>query len=156
MSDQCTYSQERLGAYYDGQLDAAGREEAERHLRACGACAERLAEWRGMSVLFAEAQGPRLSQIGLHRLHVNLDLMIDRGLLKLVRGLSAIAASVLLVGTLWLAHSRPVTSGESAAMASAAAKPASVVAMVLQTEESIQTASAEPGPNDWIVAELKR
>jgi anti-sigma factor RsiW len=150
----CAYSQERLGAYYDGQLDAAGREEVERHLRACGACAERLAEWRGMSTLFAEAQGPRLSQIGLHRLHVNLDLMIDRGLLRLVRGLSAIAASVLLVGTLWLVHSRPVTSEPAAA--SIAAKPASVVAMVLQTEESIQTASAEPGPNDWIVAELKR
>jgi anti-sigma factor RsiW len=148
--DECDFCQ-RLGAYYDGELDAAARAEVERHLRACGVCTDRLAQLRGMSDMFAAAPVPRLSQISMHRLHTNLDLLLDRGLLRLARVLSAVAASVLLFGSTWLVMNSATRSGPAVSSPQASS---SVVQMALQTEE--QVSSAEPGPNDWIVNELAR
>jgi anti-sigma factor RsiW len=151
--EQCT-CESRLSAYHDGELDSAARAEVERHLASCPACARRLAAFRGISRLFADAPLTRLSQIAMHRLHANMDLVIDRGLFRLARVLSGVAAVVVIAGSVWLARSRPAQTTATPAA------PASVVALVLQTEESLQqqqqTASAEPAPSDWIVQELDR
>jgi len=146
---ECSYS-EQVSAYHDGELDAASGAVIERHLDSCPPCADRLAELRGMSRLFAATTLPHLSQIGMHRLHSRLDALIDGGLVRLARVMTGIAAAVLLVGSLWLIRSQP------APVASNPARASSVVAMVLQTEESIQQPAVEAGPNDWIVQELDR
>lgn len=57
-----------------------------------------------MSGLLASAatNEPKLSQIARHRLHRAVDDAMDQGLLRLGWGISGIAASVLVVGSLWL------------------------------------------------------
>jgi anti-sigma factor RsiW len=96
----------QLHAYHDGQLDAAASAEMERHLAACGECAEALAELRATSALFAATPRPRLSQMSQHRLHRHVEAAIERGLVRFAWSLSGAAAAVLLVGSIWLSHTK--------------------------------------------------
>jgi anti-sigma factor RsiW len=140
----CTYS-EKIEAYHDGELDTAARAEVERHLESCGPCAALLMRIQDMSRLFADAAPVRLSQIGLARLHANLDLLTDRGLLRLARVMTGLAAAVLVCGTLWLVRTRPA----------AAPVTPTQLSYVLQAEEQV-LASTDSGSssNDWMVQEL--
>ena len=138
----CTYHV-RLEAFHDGELDAVARIEVARHLETCPACTAELVDIRGISQLFSNAPVPRLSQISLHRLHANLNLLTDRGLLKIARILTGLAASVLVLGSLWLTRSSsvaPVTHAPS---------------LVAFLDES-SAAPVEPGPSDWEMTELAK
>ncbi len=135
----------QLDAYCDGELPSDQRAEIERHLETCAACTAQIEQIHGLSRAFAESTPPRLSQIGLHRLHARLDLLVDRGFIRLARVLSGVAASVLLFGTAWLVtHSRTPTP---------APKP---VDYSLMDWEEQSAPVAEPTPADWIVAQLGR
>jgi anti-sigma factor RsiW len=94
----------QLHAYHDGQLSSADAAAMEAHLLSCLACSAELAELRGISAMFAQAQRPRLSQIERHRLHRNLDAVMERGLVRFAWSLSGVAAAVLLVGSFWLSQ----------------------------------------------------
>lgn len=133
----------KLESYHDRQLDAAGRDAVERHLAGCGDCAAELAELQNISQMFAEIPTPRLSQIALYRLHSNLDLLTDRGLLRLARVMTGLAASVLLLGSLWLMRPHPVAVPANTSLA----------LLPLQVEEQ-SLASADSSPSDWMVSEL--
>ncbi len=52
---------------------------------------------------------PKLSQIGLYRLHNQVDQAMEEGVLRIVRVLSAIAACVLVAGSAWLVMTRDRT-----------------------------------------------
>lgn len=134
---------QKLAAYHDGQLDAVIRAEMEQHLAACGNCSTDLAELQNVSRLFADYPVARLSQIALYRLHSNLDLLTDRGLLRLARVMTGLAASVLLLGSLWLMRPHPAVTPINT----------SVALLPLQIEEQ-SLASNDPSPSDWMVAEL--
>jgi anti-sigma factor RsiW len=108
----CPFS-ESLSAYHDDRLDERQRSEIERHLPTCPSCAAELAQLRAISGLFASASQPRLSQIAQHRLHFAVDEAMDEGVLKIVRVLSAIAACVLVAGSLWLVRTRDVRTVEN-------------------------------------------
>ena len=134
---------QKLEAYHDRQLDAVSRAEIEQHLAACGNCSADLAELQNVSRLFADYPVARLSQISLYRLHSNLDLLTDRGLLRLARVMTGLAASVLLLGSLWLMRPHSVVTPVNT----------SVALLPLQIEEQ-SLASNDPSPSDWMVAEL--
>jgi anti-sigma factor RsiW len=148
----CTY-RPRLDAYHDGQLDPAARADIERHLESCPPCVLALAELRGISRWFAAEAAlgsaspsaspstPRLSRIALYRLHANLDLLIDRGLIQLARVLTGLVASVLVLGSLWLMRARPVT-------------PVSGVPSLAVLLDERASTPVEPGPSDWVMQEL--
>src|SRR5436305_14329649 len=89
----------QLDAYCDGEVAPDERARIERHLEECSVCSARVDEIHAMSQAFAEATPPRLSQIGLHRLHARLDVLVDRGFIRLARVLTGLAASILLFGT---------------------------------------------------------
>ena len=144
MSD-CKYNHEQLEAYHDGELDAGARAEVERHLESCEGCSSILMGIEATSRLFTEAEPIRLSQIGMARLHANLELLTDRGLLRLARVMTGLAASVLVVGSLWLVRSHPP------AQANAASAP-----LVAMLDESASVSAVDPGPADWVVTELAR
>jgi anti-sigma factor RsiW len=96
----------RLEAYYDGELSEPDRSEIERHLPQCPSCVQELAHLQAMSRMLSSVSTPKLSQIGLYRLHNQLDQAMEEGVLRIVRVLSAIAACVLVVGSAWLVMTR--------------------------------------------------
>jgi hypothetical protein len=92
----------RLSAYYDGELDEAGRGEVERHIRDCSACEVELGRLREMSRLLNTGKTPVLLPIAMHRLHKKVDEAMEEGMLRIMRVLNAIAACVLIAGSAWL------------------------------------------------------
>ena len=115
MGSNCSFSN-RISAYHDGELDAEEDADMERHLRQCPQCATELAEISSLSALFTENEPPRLSQIARHRLHKNADgLMAQRAeadVIRVVRVLRAVAACVVVVGSIWLLQSPPTNSSQ--------------------------------------------
>jgi anti-sigma factor RsiW len=101
----CPFS-EQLEAFYDGELDQSRRGEIERHLPQCPSCAAEARRLEAMSRLLASWPGPKLSQIGLYRLHSRVDQAMEEGVLRFARLLSAIAACVLVAGSVWLVKAR--------------------------------------------------
>ncbi|HEX4053977.1 MAG TPA: zf-HC2 domain-containing protein [Tepidisphaeraceae bacterium] len=101
----CPFNQ-HLEAFYDGELDEARRSEIERHLPNCPSCAAELGRLQAMSGMLASASAVKLSQIGLYRLHNRVDQAMEEGLLRIVRVLSAVAACVLVAGSVWLMKTR--------------------------------------------------
>jgi hypothetical protein len=132
----------QLDAYHDRELSAPQQDAVARHLSTCAACSAQLAGIQEISQAFAAAPVDRLSQISLQRLHTNLDLLTDRGLFQIARVLSAIAACVLLAGSVWLLRSNH-----------APAPISSPVSLVLQLEDPPST-TADASPSDWLVSEL--
>jgi anti-sigma factor RsiW len=92
----------QLEAFHDGELDPVHRAAMVEHLKTCGECSRQLAKLQALSGLFSAAPRPELSQIAWHRLHHRVDEAMERGLLRLGWGISAVAASVLLVGSIGL------------------------------------------------------
>src|SRR5438067_2473802 len=104
---------QELEAYLDCELDPARAALIERHLTACPLCSAEYARVRSTSQLFANTPGPRLSQISLHRLHANLESVIrqerDQSVVRIARIFSALAACIVVAGSLWLTriHDKP-------------------------------------------------
>jgi len=93
---------EQLQAYHDGELAAVEREAFERHLAACEPCNAELGRLRALSGFFAATARPRLSQIAAHRVQRRVEEMMQRGVLRVARILAAVAACVVLGGSLRL------------------------------------------------------
>jgi len=106
-----------VGAFYDGEMDAARREAFARHLEACGSCREELEKIEGLATFLAEGkpQGERLSQMAAYRIENNVrgamrgDVMVVR----LGRVLSAAAACIVVVGSIQLARSAAAPAAET-------------------------------------------
>ncbi|HSV15479.1 MAG TPA: zf-HC2 domain-containing protein [Tepidisphaeraceae bacterium] len=137
----------KLDAYHDGELAGAELASFERHLAECGECSRQLAQLRAMSDLFAAAPQVKLSQIAMHRLHQRIDVGgADQGLLRLGWTMSAIAASLLLVGSVWLTRmSNPTTTPE-------AAPPWVGVPVVAQADPAYREIAATPAAQ-WYLAD---
>jgi anti-sigma factor RsiW len=116
MSD-CQLTQQ-VAAYHDGELDAGRRGEMDRHLAQCPACAAELRQLRSMSRWFADAESPRLSQISVQRMHRRVEAAVDEPLVRTARILSALAAAVLIVGSIWLARVGGMGAARSAQVSS--------------------------------------
>jgi anti-sigma factor RsiW len=97
---------ERLGAYHDGELSAEARAEVERHIGQCPACAAELRRLRKLSQLLGAAAPPKLSPAILARLHDGIDTIPLADLRRVAEVCGAIAASILLVCTIWLVTTR--------------------------------------------------
>jgi anti-sigma factor RsiW len=140
----CAFN-DKIEAYHDGELDASDRAAVEAHLAECGECSARLTELRAMSDLLtsASATRPALSQIALHRLHHRLQSVTDRGLIRLGWALSGVAASLLLIGSVWL------TRVQQTAPSAPAAPPWVGVSLALDTE-STDTATASPAAEFYL------
>ncbi|MGD0464125.1 MAG: zf-HC2 domain-containing protein [Tepidisphaeraceae bacterium] len=109
----CPFS-EYLEAFYDGELDDSRRSEIVSHLPQCGSCAAELRCLQAMSRMLLSGSSPKLSQIGLYRLHERVDQAMEDGVLRIVRVLSAIAACVLVAGSAWLMRTREDRAVENA------------------------------------------
>lgn len=103
MSD-CEY-RSRLDAFHDGELDAPAHERFERHLASCSACAAEVRELRRVARMFDAMAEEPMSVSALARVHRAVDQVEDEpplGILRIAAVLTALAASVLVIGSAWL------------------------------------------------------
>lgn len=91
-----------LSAYIDGELLPVDRDRMEAHVRNCPACAQELELLRGLSSALRDVQFDELNASELRQIHSAIDESADQPILRLGLTLSAIAASILVVGSAWL------------------------------------------------------
>lgn len=94
----------RLNAYHDGELTAEEMELFERHVQSCGDCAAELAEIRRLSSLFDDFASRPVEEPAVSRIHEAVDALdqTESGTLRIAGVLTALAASVLVVASVWL------------------------------------------------------
>jgi anti-sigma factor RsiW len=98
---QCSY-QSSLDAYHDGQSPSELAREIEQHLPACAACSAELGRLLELSQLLRTARPEAIHADELARVHQAVEGVEDRGVIRLVTGLSAVAASILIISGAWL------------------------------------------------------
>lgn len=98
---ECSH-QTSLESFYDGQAGPQVAREIERHLPTCAACAGELERMAQLSQLLGTIRPEPIRADELSRLHQAVDGVEDRSVLRLVAGLSAIAASILIISSAWL------------------------------------------------------
>jgi anti-sigma factor RsiW len=119
-----------IGAYHDGELDAAGVARVEAHLRQCPACAAELAALRDASQRLRAYAFTDITDRELADIHRAVDEAgaaeddDDRQVWRIGGTMGLIAASVLIVGVAWLrvipvATTQPGGSGQPVASAPA-------------------------------------
>lgn len=107
----CQYKS-RLDAFHDGQLDPEQSREVSHHVAGCAQCAQDLANLRTLSEALSQVRFGDISQIELARLHKKLDSGTDRSLLRLAGGLTAVAASILIISLAWLTQGSSIRPGD--------------------------------------------
>jgi anti-sigma factor RsiW len=153
---ECPFNSQ-LGAFYDRELDAQAAHQVSEHLAGCGACQEELAELRRVSGLFvAKSQAPMLP-LELARLHQSLRQSDAVGakarpeetdFLRTAGMLSALAASVLIISSVWLAE---IPSRHAAILSPGiAVVPASDLSDLPDWERTALTLRVESTPFDPI------
>lgn len=103
---QCSY-QISLDAYHDGQMPPEQARELERHLPGCAACSAELTRLSQLSQLLIATRPEGIRPDELTRAHeavkeIEHSATDDRGIIRLMAGLSAVAASVLIISGAWL------------------------------------------------------
>ena len=94
----------RVSAYHDGELPEAAAAEVERHLSACAACSAELEGYRAMSRSLGGVELPKLSNSARRRLRRALEDERAASRLRIVRALTAVAASVFFVAAAQVIH----------------------------------------------------
>jgi anti-sigma factor RsiW len=118
----CEYRQ-RLSAYHDGELPGAAMREMDLHVETCVACAAELEEIREVSRSFSEMAAEDLSSAAMARAHAVAEgaaAELGSPVLRVAGLLTALAASVLLVGSAWL-REPPAGDGQPSKVAVAPA-----------------------------------
>ena len=143
---------QNLDAYADGELPADERRRVEQHLAICAACARELARLRKLSAIIG-AYRPVLSSDALERIHNAVGQTWDVGILRIARRISAVAAAVVLAGSLYLTffeteQATAVPVWEQAAVTAVQPQDAQLAgATVGGEQQQVQLA-------EWIVSDL--
>jgi anti-sigma factor RsiW len=129
--------QSRVEAYHDGKLPAEGRRAVEQHLARCAVCAAELAWLRSVSASVRRQRGDDLTALELERVHAAVDAAADESypvlLYRTAGTLMALAASVLIVSSVWL-HELPPPTATAQPLAVAEAPAWERVALTLRVD----------------------
>jgi len=110
--DTCSYSMQ-LSAYHDGELSPDDRDQLERHLSECPACAAELEQFRRLSAILDTAPRPQLSDKSRRELYALAPQVQDAGYLRIAKWVTAMAASVMLAASVWVMSHQPNTQAFS-------------------------------------------
>lgn len=105
MSDCDCEFRSRVAALYDGELDPPDSNEVERHVETCVACAAELHRLRQVGRMFDAIADEPLSDAAVARIHRAVDqadVEAPLGILRIALVLTALAASVVVIGSAWL------------------------------------------------------
>jgi anti-sigma factor RsiW len=142
--------QPQLDAYHDGELAPQAAQRLEEHLDACPACMAELREMRDLSARIRFAAGPEsIEREEARRLHATLERAIEEqqpdnsGLLLRLATKLSVAASVLLVGGIWLLELTPHSSKRESTMSP---QPAPQLVVSPEWERIALTQHVDPRP----------
>lgn len=110
--DACSYSIQ-LSAYHDGELSSSDREQVERHVAECPACAAELRQFRRLSALLDAAPRPRLNDQSRRDLYALAPQVQEASYLRIAKWMTAMAASMMLGASLWVMSHQPSTQAFS-------------------------------------------
>jgi anti-sigma factor RsiW len=151
-----------LNACHDGELDAAAQRRFKRHLMNCPACAAALGSLHDLSIRIAAAVAANEDAEDSGRALARMHRAIDRAaaahatapvlakpargpILRFAASFAAIAASILIVGGVWLLDAtRPSGAIGPNAVAETEAPETSVVAVAPDWERIATTLRADP------------
>jgi anti-sigma factor RsiW len=104
----CVFANQ-LNAYHDGELDEAVREQVQAHLATCPSCRAELSQLVSLSKLLEESLAVEITPLTRQALHVRVERQVSLGLQHWAEASAAVAATILLVCSLWISHlpSRP-------------------------------------------------
>src|SRR4051812_32250866 len=92
-----------LGAFVDGELEAAARDSIAVHLATCSRCQAEVKELRELTGAFANVRFEPLTRSERTWLHENLDDQMHAPIWRIGGAMGLIAASILIVAATWLA-----------------------------------------------------
>ncbi len=101
---------------YDGELDSAQSARVKAHLSSCAACMAVWNELAAMSGLFAAVPKLELLPIAQGRLHRAIDRGVQGGLVRIAWAMSALAACIVLAGSVWMVHVKESSLKETPAL----------------------------------------
>ncbi len=134
----------RIGAYHDGELPGAERDELERHIRRCDDCRRELRRLEALSRWLASAPRPEVPAEVLERLRRSIRPRRDRIVLRTAGSLTAAAAAVLIACSAvlwqrWQAGTRQLGPdwGETALIATSPQAPGSDIVGETETEPDV-------------------
>ena len=99
----------RLNAFHDGELSADFAAEMNRHLATCRACSEQLIEIRALARAFEDFGEDRSAAHVIARGHMAAETFSfgnDVAILRIAGFLTALAASVFVIASVWLREGR--------------------------------------------------
>lgn len=133
-----------IGAYHDGELDAAMMRQVERHVEECAACRGELAAMRDLSARIAAVRLDEIDRVESLRLHKAIDEAVDAGqeslpLFRTAGLFAAMAASVLIISGVWLLDLKP--AGRPPGMSGGTS-----VVLAPEWEQVAMTLHADPRP----------
>ena len=102
--DACCEFGASLGAYHDGELDSSAMAGVEAHLATCEPCREELGEIVELSVLAGRVGSAGMSSAAMRRIHRAIDADEGYSLLRISVVLTSLAASAMIVGSVWLSE----------------------------------------------------
>ncbi|MDD4888373.1 MAG: zf-HC2 domain-containing protein [Phycisphaerae bacterium] len=137
----------RLNAYHDGELSPPEAVELERHVRGCPACAAELDGLRRLTHALASEAEPELPASALRRFHRAVDRVARNGIVRFAETFAALAATIMLVCVLNLAHGSPARQ---------ATMPVWEAAAVSESAGESGSPSAEDLVASWISQDLSR
>ena len=91
-----------LDAFHDGELDGRVSGRLARHVPRCRECDAELREMRRLSKLLGDMRPAGITPVQRKRLHESLDERASEPILRIVKFISAAAASILIVAGAWL------------------------------------------------------
>lgn len=148
-----------LGPLHDGELPAAEQMRVARHVAECEDCATELEAIRNASRLLKDFAFDDLTGVELSRIHSAVDQSESQPLLRLIGGLCAVAASVLIISCAWLIELPADNAGTAHQVATRRAEPWEQVATSLRPDpfslnpdDGIRFADADLA--NWMLAGL--
>jgi anti-sigma factor RsiW len=145
---ECSQNNLRLlHRYHDGELDSADRRQVEQHLSECAECRGQLNELRALSGRLVEVRLDPITSDEQDRLHQAISAVTsgftDHAIIRMAFSMAAIAASLLIVTSVWLVTSMQGRSDASGAGGSP--QDWQQVAMTLHSDSHLP---------DWMVHSL--
>jgi len=106
-----------LSRYHDGEIDSTERRQVEQHLSECADCRQQLNDLRALSGRLVELRLDPITSDEQDRLHQAISAatsgLTDHAIIRMAVSMAAIAASLLIVTSVWLVTSMPGRSGTS-------------------------------------------
>jgi len=156
-NDMTECDDQLLSAFHDGELPPAAQAGVELHLMTCSRCAAQLAELQATSRLFEPRPDRDLTADELQRIHTAVEDANAQHVWRIFTAITALAASVLIIGAVWLAEFSVPVQPAGEGTVTAVVEPWETVATTLRPtpaemfEQGQEPATAKATLDEWML-----